>query len=184
MNRIVELGATDDTANFILKVFSLVIALIVTGTVAIAIIEIVKTGMVAPWVATLLGGFGLIITTLLTVNHTTQVINGTATKSATQTVESLRPTLDAAATNANINAVTIQQVLQAMTQINTVQAQSAATTAIATTDTAKVVAQNVTDAAKVVAQNVADTAKENTVATHENTQATHENTQAEKGENG
>lgn len=169
MNKITELGANDTTANFILKVLAITIALIVLGIMVIAVLETYRTGTVSPWVATLLGGFGLIITTLLTVNHTTQVTNTTNTKSAIQTVESLKPTLDAVTNNANINAQSVQQVLQAMAQVNQTQANMTAATAIGVTETAK-----------VAAHTMAVQAETNTEATQENTEATQENTQVEE----
>jgi hypothetical protein len=167
-------GASDAMINFFLVMFFSVIALIMLLCFVIVAILAVKNEQVPTWLIGIITSLVGAIVVLITVASQTQHINGTATKTAVNTVESLKPTIQGAADLGAINANTIQQIMTAIMTLQGTQQQSviqaASVLAAGTAQTALTLAAQPSNAS------ISSDVQANTLATEENTAATRAST--------
>lgn len=82
IDRLTNVGATNDTINFILKMLALFMFIVGMGIIAIMIVESVRDQTINPAFIAILVVIVTIVSGLLTVSSTTAHINGTAAQSA------------------------------------------------------------------------------------------------------
>lgn len=172
MRNIIEslrnVGATESTINFFIVVFIIVIALILIGSFVIAGIMLLQGLMPPNWLTGIITALIGAVVVLISVASQTQHINGTAAKAAGQTAANLQPALTQAAQSGQVNAETLQQIMQSIMALQSMSQQTMSSQQ-----------STISTQANAAASSTGDT-QANTQAVIQNTQATQENTQQGK----